>query len=140
MSAPIPVAQTRELQRNEMAACNENTQIMDRAAAGCISCRDPTVKPIANASTSATTPISSFLGLNNNTWFGKEGGKYTGDIIKTTETIPTVSYTCTNKPFKIYDANNKLISQTCDSGETFNTKTGLCDITFLPKVINDGRI
>jgi len=116
--------------------CNRNTQIYDSMAGGCVSCRDPTVKPIVNSTPSSTTPISMLVFDPASKLNSGRQGKPTNMI----DPNPTLSYTCTNKPFKTYDANNKLISQTCDSGETFNTTTGLCEITFLPKTNNNGKI
>jgi hypothetical protein len=120
--------------------CNRNTQVMDLASGGCISCRDPTVKPIVNSTPSTTTPITLMMQDPLGRISRIPGYEFASLPKDLNLLAPNMSYTCNNNPYKTYDGNNKLISQTCDSGETFNTTTGMCVITFLPKTNNNGKV
>lgn len=42
-------------------------------------------------------------------------------------------YLCLNNPIKTYDTNNNISTQTCMSGETYNSQTNKCSIVFPPQ-------
>jgi len=84
--------------------CDSNNQVYDSQFQICVSCRDPIVKPTINNNTP-----SSFNYVDNSI---------------SSNTI----YQCKNKPNLSMDLSGKVISQTCDSGETLSN--GVCIINF----------
>jgi hypothetical protein len=84
--------------------CDSNNQVYDSQFQVCVSCRDPIVKPTINNSTPSTF-------------------NYVDNSISS-NTI----YQCKNKPNLSMDLSGKVISKTCDSGETLSN--GVCIINF----------
>jgi hypothetical protein len=93
---------------NSSLVCNSNTSQLDPQFQICVSCRDPTVKPTIAKDTGKITDTS-------------KGGSF----------APQYTYQCMNNPIKIYDKENKIMNQTCDSGE--NLVNGMCQVIFNAK-------
>jgi hypothetical protein len=87
--------------------CSSTNQLYDSQFRVCVSCRDPTVKPLVNSNSGkSSTP-------DNNSVEGN------------------ISYQCKNNPIVSKDTTGSILSQTCDSGETLIN--GKCVITFNAK-------
>ena len=97
-----PVANTSGL------VCNSNTSQLDPQFQMCVSCRDPTVKPTITKDTAKITDTS-------------KGGSF----------APQYTYQCLNNPIKTYDKDNKIVNQTCDTGE--NLVNNMCQVVFNAK-------
>jgi hypothetical protein len=88
--------------------CNSNVSILDIQFQTCVSCRDPTVKPIRISDTGTVTNTAA-------------GGEFPAQF----------TYKCINNPIKKYGLTNNILTTTCDSGE--NLVNGMCEITFKAK-------
>ena len=90
-------------------ACDSNVSILDTQFQTCVSCRDPTVKPVITNDTRNVTNTST-------------GGEFPAQF----------TYKCINNPIKTFDNTGAVINKTCDSGETLDSN-GMCVITFSAK-------
>jgi hypothetical protein len=119
--------------------CNPNNSIYDTNMNTCVVCRDLTVRPVVSSTTAILPGINTISYPSNFTaaqlpppmGYVKEAPAIGMFGTAANEPITKITqYLCKNNSIKTYDKNNAVISQTCDSGETFDSATGTCSIYF----------
>ena len=121
--------------------CNPNNSIYDTNMNTCVVCRDLTVRPVVSSTTPILPGINTISNQSSLTaaqlpppmGYVKEApaiGMFGTTGASNTNITQITQYLCKNNSIKTYDKSNAIVTQTCDSGETFDPATGMCSIVF----------